>query len=247
MISTAATRHLVLGSWLLASLPAVVFAQEEKVAIAIPTESAIRVDGLLEESVWNAAPAVTGFLQRDPREGEGASEATEVRIVYTRQSIFFAVICHDSTPQGIRATELRRDNDFENDDSFSLVLDTFHDHRNGFLFRTNPLGTQSDALITDEGRITNTSWDEKWNVVARIGEHGWTAEIEIPFKALRTTEQAVQTWGLDFERIIRRRTEFTYWNNYRRGFNFRQVSQAGQHDRLRRDQSAPELHLSLGR
>lgn len=218
---------MLLGSWLIAILPALALAQGEKVAIAIPAESVIRVDGVLEESVWDTAPAVKGFLQRDPQEGDAATELTEVRIVYTSQSIFFGVICHDSNPEGIRATELRRDNDFENDDSFSLVLDTFHDHRNAFLFRTNPLGTQSDALITDEGRITNTNWDEKWNVAARIAEQAWTVEIEIPFKALRTTEQPVQIWGLDFERIIRRRTEFTYWNNYRRGFNFRQVSQAG--------------------
>lgn len=220
-------KRLFLGTWLIAGLPAAVLAQGEKVAVATSTDGVIQVDGVLDESAWEAARAIDGFLQRDPREGEAASEPTEVRILYTRGSLFFGIICHDSNPPAIRATELRRDNDFENDDSFSLILDTFHDHRNAFLFRTNPLGAQADALVTDEGRITNTNWDEKWNVAARIGEHGWTAEIEIPFKVLRTTEQPVQSWGLDFERVIRRRTEFTYWSNYRRGFNFRQVSQAG--------------------
>jgi hypothetical protein len=220
-------RPLLLSTCVLAILPTWSLAQETKTARAAPTDAAIRVDGVLDEPVWETAVMVNGFLQRDPREGEPASELTDVRIVYTRQSIIFGVTCHDSSPPDIRATELRRDNDFENDDSFSLVLDTFHDHRSAFLFRTNPLGTQSDALVTDEGRVTNLNWDEKWNVAAKIGEHGWTAEIEIPFKALRTSEAPVQTWGIDFERVIRRRTEFAYWSNYRRGFNFRQVSQAG--------------------
>jgi hypothetical protein len=220
-------RHLLLASCLLVGLPGTALAQDAKTATAFATDAVIRIDGVLDEPVWEAAPVIDGFLQRDPREGEAGSERTEVRVVYTRQSLIFGVICHDSDPRAIRATELRRDNDFENDDSFSIVLDTFHDHRSAFLFRTNALGTQSDALITDEGRVTNTNWDEKWNVVATMGQHGWTLEIEIPFKALRTAEQPVQTWGLDFERIIRRRTEFTYWNNYRRGFTFKQVSQAG--------------------
>ncbi len=231
--------NLWIAGCLLASWPAVVGAQQARVTSAVPTAEAIRIDGALDEPAWQQAPVADGFLQRDPREGAPATEATEVRIVYTSRSLFFGIVCHDANPAAIRATELRRDNDFENDDSVSVLLDTFHDHRNAFVFRTNPLGTQSDQLVTDEGRIVNLNWDEKWSSAAVVTEHGWTAEIEIPFKALRMTDQPVQTWGVDFERVIRRKTELTYWNNHRRGFLFARISQAGHLEGLR------NLHAGL--
>ena len=108
-----------------------------------------------------------------------------------------------------------------------MILDTLHDHRSAFLFRTNPLGTRYDALVTDEGHIVDVNWDETWYAAAKILDTGWTAEIEIPFKALRLTGDKEQIWGIDFERIIRRKSEFVYWSNYRRGFDFKQVSYAG--------------------
>jgi len=202
-------------------------AEDRKTARAIPTETAIRVDGRLDESAWSTAPVVGRFLQKDPREGEPATEETEVRILYTRTGVFFGIRCFDSEPARILATELRRDNEFANDDSISIVLDTLHDSRSGYLFRINPLGTQYDALMTDEGRVTDVNWNESWNAATTTDESGWMAEIEIPFQALRLPGEGEQVWGIDFERIIRRRSEFTYWSNYRRGFDFTKVSQAG--------------------
>jgi len=130
-----------------------------------------RIDGLLDDAVW-AGAAVTGdFWQRDPVEGS-ATESTEVRVLYDQDSIYFGVRCNDSQPRLIRATELRRDDTLENDDSFSLLLDTFLDHRNAKLFRTNPLGTQYDALITEEGNDLNKEWDEIWSSEARDRRQG---------------------------------------------------------------------------
>ncbi|OFV96769.1 MAG: hypothetical protein A3F68_10945 [Acidobacteria bacterium RIFCSPLOWO2_12_FULL_54_10] len=196
-------------------------------ALAVQTADAIRIDGLLDEAAWRQAQAVTEFFQKDPHEGEISSERTEVRILYTNSSIYFGIRCYDTEPSHILATELRRDNDFANDDSISVILDTFHDRRSAFQFRTNPQGTQYDALVTDEGRITDVNWDEQWASVAKTDDGGWTAEIEIPFKSLRLSPKEEQSWGIDFERVIRRKNEFTYWSNYHRGFNFTQVSQAG--------------------
>jgi hypothetical protein len=203
-------------------------AQETRVVRALSTATAIRVDGLLDEAAWTQAGVITEMLQKDPREGEPASERTQIRVVYSQNSIFFGVRCYDSEPSRILATELRRDNDFVNDDTISILLDTLHDRRSAYVFRVNPLGTQYDALITDEGRIVDINWDESWNSSARVTDDGWVLEVEIPFKALRLSGAAEQTWGLDFERIIRRKGEFTYWSNYRRGFDFNKVSQAGE-------------------
>jgi hypothetical protein len=202
-------------------------ADDRKTARAISTETAIRADGRLDEPAWSGAPVIARFLQKDPREGEPATEQTEIRILYTKKGVFFAIRCLDSEPSRILATELRRDNDFLNDDSISILLDTLHDNRSGYLFRTNPLGTQYDALVTDEGRVTDVNWNESWNVGAVTDESGWTVEVEIPFKALRITGEMEQDWGIDFERVIRRKSEFAYWSNYKRGFDFAKVSQAG--------------------
>ena len=194
---------------------------------AVRVSEPIIMDGALNEEGWALAEPVTDFFQKDPREGAPASEATEVRILFDTQRIYIGVICHDSDPSGIRATELRRDDSFNNDDIFELVLDTFHDHRNGYLFRINPLGTLHDATITNEGQATNRNWDEKWEAVTQITNEGWVAEIAIPFKSLRFESSEELTWGINFHREIRRKNEDVYWTAYSRDLRFAELSQAG--------------------
>jgi len=184
------------------------------------------LDGRLDEQVWQDAPVADRFVQRDPNEGMPATEDTEVRALYDAENLYFGIRCFDTRAEGILATELRRDNNFNNDDSFAIILDTFHDHRNAFLFRINPRGTQYDALITDEGRDVNADWDEKWEVETQMNEEGWTAEIKIPLQTIRFSSSS-ESFGIDFERVIRRKNEFSYWNNYSRNFSFQQISQAG--------------------
>lgn len=129
------------------------------------------------------------------------------------RGLYFGGICYDSQPDLILARELKRDSELRNDDTFTILLDTFHDHRNAFVFRTNPRGTKFDAQITDEQRELNGERDEKWRTAARIGEQGWVLEIEIPWKTLRSQPSRLQTWGIDFERVIRRQGEETYGAN----------------------------------
>ena len=194
---------------------------------AVRTELPVTVDGNLGEPAWREAPIALGFIQKDPQEGQPSTEKTEFRVIYTANTLYIGLIFYDSNPQGILATDRRRDSKLENDDVVTVVLDTFHDHRSAFMFRTNPLGTQYDALITDEGNTLNENWDEKWDVMTQITPAGWTAEFAIPFKSLRVSEEDGNIWGLDLERVIRRKNEQTYWTNYRRGFKLESVSQAG--------------------
>ncbi len=203
-------------------------------------EGPLVLDGKLDEEAWSQSNVVGDFKQKDPNEGMPATEKTEVRALYDGENLYFGVRCLDSQPEGILARELRRDDSFGNDDSFAVILDTFHDHRNAFLFRINPRGTQYDALITQEGIDVNVSWDEKWEVVTSIDEEGWSAEVRIPLKSIRFSSSAAEsmTFGVDFERIIRRKNEFTYWNNFSRDFNFHQVSQAGHLDGLKETENS---------
>jgi hypothetical protein len=163
---------------------------------AAKTEQAMQVDGKLDEPAWEQAPVALGFEQRDPQGGQPSTEKTEFRILYTPTTLYLGIICYDNDAAGIVARERRRDNSIENDDIVSVMFDTFHDHRNSFLFRTNPLGTQYDALVTDEGGNTNDNWDENWDVASAITSAGWIAEFAIPFKSLRVEEsERPQTWG----------------------------------------------------
>ncbi|HWP85449.1 MAG TPA: DUF5916 domain-containing protein, partial [Terriglobia bacterium] len=198
-----------------------------KTVLANKIETALTIDGNLDEPEWQRATVSLGFIQRDPQEGEPSTERTEFRVLYSPTTLYIAVLCYDSNPRGIRATDRQRDSSLQNDDTISIALDTFHDHRNSYLFRTNPLGTQFDALVTDEGRTVNDNWDERWEVAARVHEGGWNAEFAIPFKSVRTSEENGNLWGLDVERVIRRKNEFSSWNNYRRGFQLENASQAG--------------------
>src|SRR6267143_5591339 len=181
----------------------------------------------ISADVWKNAKPATNFVQKEPHEGEPASERTEVRVSYTKDAVYFAVNCYDSEPDKIIATERRRDQSPEKDDSFWIILDTYNDNRNAFLFATNPLGMRFDERITDEGRDINRDWDGEWEVVARRTTTGWTANIKIPFATLRIKGDRKQTWGIDFQRIIRRKNETTYWSNFHRNYNFLNVSQAG--------------------
>ena len=230
-------RRLLVALWLWTSLPLPTIAGQDttdteqhgkRTLTLTKAEAPPLLDGRLDDAAWRNIQVIENFIQKDPDQGMAASQRTEVRALYDDENLYFGVRCLDTQADRILATELRRDNGFENDDSFAIILDTFHDHRNAFLFRINPRGTQYDALVTDEGRDLNVSWDEKWEVETRIEEDGWYAEIRIPLKSLRyASGKDATSFGVDFERIIRRDNEFTYWNNFSRDFQFEKVSQAG--------------------
>ncbi len=205
------------------SVPA---AADTKQLRALTVDGAVRVDGTIDEPVWQNAEVISDFIQQEPNVGQPVSERTEVRVLIDGSNLYFGIVCFDTTPGGIIGRELRRDNPLANDDRFEVVLDTFHDHRNAFHFVINPLGTQYDALITDEGQDVNLEWDERWWAAVTRNETGWTAEIRIPFTTLRT-RAGTDTFGVNFKRFIRRKNETAQWTGWDRDFNFLQVSQAG--------------------
>jgi len=183
------------------------------------------IDGVLDDPEWNFAEPITDFMQREPDNSRPGSERTEVRILYDEDSIYFAWYLYDSEPDKIMAQDLRRDSRLDTDDTMAVILDTFHDKRNGYLFRVNALGTQYDAEIRNE-RGVNSDWDERWEAATTRTDEGWFAEIRIPLGSLRY-QTGSHVWGIDFKREIVRKNEEINWANYRRGFTFNFVSQAG--------------------
>ena len=196
-------------------------------AVAVPTKSAPRIDGRLDEEAWKSATGITGFKQREPVEGGDVSEGTTVRLLYDETNLYIGAELLDAEASGIRASELRRDNTLESDDSFAVLLDTYLDNRNAFVFRVNPRGTRFDALVRNESRFYYADWDEQWTAAAVMTDRGWSVELAIPFKVLRFRAAATQTWGLNFERVIKRKNELAYWSGWGRNFTFHNVSQAG--------------------
>ncbi len=127
----------------------------------------------------------TSFVQNDPREGEPATYDTEVRLLYDDRALYIGVFAKDPEPGAIIVNELRKDFNTGTADGFQVVIDTFHDERNGYQFAINPGGAKWDSQMSNEGRDQNANWDGIWDVGTRIGEDGWYAEIEIPFKTLK--------------------------------------------------------------
>ena len=121
-----------------------------RTAQASRVDRAPRLDGTIDDPLWSQATPISNFLQREPYEGQSPTERTEVRIVYDKHEVYFGITCSDSAPKGIVATELRRDVSQELDDYFEIIIDSSHDRRNAYVFQVNPLGTQRDALITEE-------------------------------------------------------------------------------------------------
>ena len=203
-----------------------------KSAEATRVETAPKLDGTLDDPLWRLAKPITDFRQKEPREGEAATEKTEVRILYTRHAVYFGIECFDSQPSKIIATELRRDVSQDLDDHFVILIDSSFNRRGGYVFEINPLGTQSDGLIVEEQEGSqdtefDTGWDGVWVSEARIGQDGWTATIEIPFTTLNFTKSNNVVWGLNFKRFIRRKNEEDLWAAYRRTFGITKVSESG--------------------
>src|SRR6476661_3432435 len=201
-------------------------------AEAVRVDRAPKLDGALDDPIWSSAIPVTDFRQREPKEGEPATEKTEVRILYTRRAVYFGIHCYDSTPSRIVATELRRDVSQDLDDHFEILIDSNHDRRGAYVFQVNPLGTQMDGLIVEEQRDNSSvdfdsGWDGVWTSEARIGTDGWTATIEIPFTTLNFMHSTDVLWGVNFKRFIRRKNESDLWRAYRRTFGITKVSEAG--------------------
>ena len=217
-------------SWLAAQLESI--NSGNRTAIASRTDRPPRLDGTLDDPIWQTANVIGDFRQREPLETEPATEKTEVRILYDTHHVYVGVHCYDRVPSAIVATQLRRDLTMDLDDNFAIMIDPTLGHRNGYIFEVNPLGTQRDGEVIEEqapqqDSVVDPSWDGLWISAAKITNDGWTATIALPFTTLNFRGGSDVTWGINFRRFIRRKNEEDTWSGYHRIFGFWRVSQAG--------------------
>ena len=194
-------------------------------AVVTAITSAIVIDGSLDEAAWRQAPTIGDLVQRIPVAGGAPTERTEVRLLYDEDNLYIGVMCHDTEPDRVLASQMARDASLNADDRLAIVLDTFRDQSNAFHFATNPAGAMVDGLVFANGE-TNDDWDGIWIVrTARTGA-GWSAEFAIPFKTL-SFPAGETAWGFNISRTIQRKLEENRWTGARFQTQFFQISEAG--------------------
>ena len=172
---------------------------------AVRFDVPINVDGSLDEAAWQTAPPTTLFHQRDPVEWAAPSQRTEVRVGYDDAALYIGAHLYDTAPDSVIARLTRRDVSIAAD-QFFVYLDPNRDRRSGYYFGVNAAGTLYDGTLSNDGAQDN-SWDAVWLGRARRTSDGWVVEMRIPFSQLRYAAGAAPEWGIDFQRIIQRRSE----------------------------------------
>jgi len=198
---------------------------EKNYYVKIPEfSSPPKIDGRLENTLWENAVVLDTFTQYEPQEGAKPSEKTVAYLGYDKKNLYIGISCFDSDPKAIRASLTQRDK-VQGDDEVTIYLDTFNDKRRAFVFQVNAYGVQSDGIYTETSRRgggyrrIDFNWDTFFLSDAHIDDQGYTVELAIPFKSLRFPSTQFQVWGLQIMRTIRRKNEEIYWHPRSRDVN----------------------------
>ncbi|CAN5255904.1 hypothetical protein BH23GEM2_BH23GEM2_16460 [soil metagenome] len=179
---------------------------------AVRATQPIRIDGRLDEPEWARVAPARGFRQLQPNEGQPATHATEVRVMYDHHALYIGARMFDSEPEKIRAQLARRDEGVTGSDLLEVMIDSYHGRVSGFMFRITPAGAIRDATVNSSGN-TDASWDAVFESAAAIDSLGWTTELRIPFSQLRyAPKNGGQTFGINFRRSVGRLLESTEYS-----------------------------------
>ncbi|GHA75289.1 DUF5916 domain-containing protein [Pontibacter akesuensis] len=185
--------------------------KRNKTTKAVRTQAPPVLDGHLEPEVWAQVVPATNFVRYDPHNGKPSSQETEVYMLYDNDAIYIGAILHDTAPDSVLTQLGQRDSGENNSDMFGVYLDTYNDKQNAFAFLVSAAGVQTD-IKHSQGR-EDWNWDAVWKSSVRTHERGWTVEMRIPYGAIRFPKADVQTWGINYMRIIRRTREKSFWSH----------------------------------
>ncbi|PWK24458.1 carbohydrate binding protein with CBM9 domain [Arcicella aurantiaca] len=188
----------------------------------------LKVDGKLDESVWNQAKMITDFVQVEPKQKEPANQKTVFKLLYNADYLYVGAIMYE--PEGkkaLRVPNLQRDFDYGGSDQIGITIDGFNDERNAMIFMANPYGSQRDLLSFDD-QVFDTNWDGLWRVRTTRTDTAWIAEFAIPWQTLRyQPNKDLQTWSINFFRLRRMTNEQTVWSALPRAFSPSRMQYAG--------------------
>jgi hypothetical protein len=232
------------GQCLAQGEPTVVPTGDFRVTAVFIEDERIEIDGEFSEPEWELSDPVGDFIQNEPMQGRAATEQTEVRLLYDSKNLYVGAYCFDSqAPTGLVAMEMKRDFSPRDNDFFQVVFDTFNDKRNAVAFGTNPKGAKRDMQTGGDGQSFNSEWDTIWHVQTKITDEGWQAEFAIPFRSLRFPHGKEQSWGINFDRRIRRKSESTHWAPIPQPYLVYRVSLAGSLHGVRDVQQGRNLYV----
>ncbi|GAB3004964.1 hypothetical protein GCM10027284_23330 [Cyclobacterium sediminis] len=185
-------------------------------------ENPVHIDGILNEPIWKDVGWQSDFVQTFPTDTEKAIAETKVKVAFDDKFIYIAAILLNPEPRKkYVSTSLRRDYRGNQNDGISIVIDTFNDKTNGYIFGVNPYGVQREAMVGNGGLLStdfNLAWDNKWYSEATIHEDHWIVEIGIPLSTLRYKDGA-KDWNINFYRIDSKYSEKTTWTPIPKTFN----------------------------
>ncbi|PRY13681.1 carbohydrate binding protein with CBM9 domain [Pontibacter ummariensis] len=182
-----------------------------KTTVTARTQTAPVIDGVLEPDIWHQVSPATNFVRYDPFNGKPSSQKTEVYMLYDDEAVYIGAMLYDTAPDSILTQLGTRDSGENNADMFGVYIDTYHDKQNAFSFLVSASGVQTDIKLSQNDEDWN--WNAVWASKVSRNEKGWVVEMRLPYAALRFPNAAVQTWGLNFMRVIRRSREKSYWNH----------------------------------
>ena len=166
------------------------------------------LDGRLDEPDWQSAPVASGFLQRDPDQGQPATEPTELRLLFDDHALYVGARLFDREPGRIVRQLSRRDALAEGD-TFTLYLDPHRDRRTGVVLQVSAAGVQRDAAIYDDN-FEDDTWDAVWESPVSVDAEGWSVEMRIPFSQLRFPTAPGHAWGVNARRVVHRKNESSW-------------------------------------
>jgi len=215
----------------------------DKTATAARISSqSIHLDGQLNDTGWQQAPAYNGFTQRDPKDGAEATYPTSFRIVYDTEYLYVGINAIDGNLDKIKAILTRRD-EYTESDWVYVSLDSYNDNRTAFEFGLNAAGVQHDLRRYDDNNA-DFDWDAVWEGAVHIHNSGWSAEFQIPFRELRFNTGDNMEWGLQVYREFPRNNNeldvWNYWSKDETGF----VSQYGRLTGLSDIESIRPLYIA---
>src|SRR5690349_7927242 len=222
---------LLFGFFKLAAQDAEIFEPDSirKEIRATEIETTLRVNGRLDEPVWQNVEASPSFIQIEPYQGSAPHHATDVKVLYNKHYLYFGIFSKDSLgKKSIRATDFKRDFNFRAHDLVTLSFDPFNDNRNAIALATNPYGVQRDLLSFDD-IYYDIDWDGLWRVRTSRTDSGWVAEIAVPWKTLRYPKNtdSLQHWGFNIYRNRRLSNEITAYSPFPRAYSSLRMAYAG--------------------
>lgn len=178
------------------------FAQAQTVTPPIPSihiaraTGPIKIDGDLSDEAWRSATRVDAWYEIQPGDNSVPPVKSVAYLTYDDRFFYAAFDFEDPDPAKIRAPLGDHDDINGNSMDFGgLFIDALNTGRTALEFFVTPSNVQYDA-VTDDESGENASPDFFWDSATKINNHGWTAEIRIPFSTLRYKQSDPQRWGI---------------------------------------------------